>query len=97
MASDCTDIPFTVRFDGNEKIFATKELSFNDNDLNNNNRIQRRNSRLFTVSSLSREHVGLRSSGQGAIVCKSCATHQALIECNTSCYVPRGTKEQLSY
>ena len=38
-----------------------------------------------------------RSSGPGAIVCKSCATHQALIMCNMSCYVPLGTKGQLSY
>ena len=38
-----------------------------------------------------------RSSGPGAIVCKSCATHRALITCNMSCYVPLGTKGQLSY
>ena len=37
------------------------------------------------------------SSGPGAVVCKSRATHQALITCNMSCYVPRGTKGQLSY
>ena len=41
------------------------------------------------------QHV--RLSGPGAIVYKSCATHQALITCNMSCYVPRGTKGQLSY
>ena len=41
------------------------------------------------------QHV--RSSGPGAIVCKSRATHRALITCNMSCYVPRGTKGQLSY
>ena len=29
-----------------------------------------------------------RSSGPGAIVCKSRATHRALITCNMSCYVP---------
>ena len=39
------------------------------------------------------QHV--RSSGPGAIVCKSCATHRALITCNMPCYVPRGTKRQL--
>ena len=39
----------------------------------------------------------VRSSGPGAIVCKSRATHRALITCNMPCYVPRGTKEQLSY
>ena len=41
------------------------------------------------------QHV--RSSGPGAIVCKSHATHWALITCNMSCYLPRGTKKQLSY
>ena len=39
----------------------------------------------------------IRSSSQGAIVCKSCATHRALITINMSCYVPRGTKRQLSH
>ena len=39
----------------------------------------------------------IRSSGPGAIVCKSRATHRALITCNMSCYVPRGTKGELSY
>ena len=38
-----------------------------------------------------------RSSGQGAIVCTSRATHGALIMCNMSWYVPHGSKEQLSY
>ena len=33
----------------------------------------------------------IRSSGPGAVVCKSRATHRALITCNMSCYVPRGT------
>ena len=41
------------------------------------------------------QHV--RSSGPGAIVCKSCQTHQALTTCDMSCYVPCGTKGQLSY
>ena len=40
------------------------------------------------------QHV--RSSGPGAVVCKSCATHRAHITRNKSCYVPRGTKGQLS-
>ena len=39
------------------------------------------------------QHV--RSSGPGASVCESCATHRALIACNISCFVPRGTKGQL--
>ena len=38
-----------------------------------------------------------RSSGPGVIVCKSRAPHRALITCNMSCYVPLGTKGQLSY
>ena len=38
-----------------------------------------------------------RSSGSGAVVCKSRATHRPLITCNMSCYVPHGTKGQLSY
>ena len=38
----------------------------------------------------------VRSSGPGAIVCKSRATHQALITCSM-CFMPRGRKGQLSY
>ena len=38
-----------------------------------------------------------RSSGPGAIVCKSRETHRALITCNMLCYMPLGTKGQLSY
>ena len=41
------------------------------------------------------EHV--YSSDLGAVVCKSCATHQALITCNMSYYVPRDMKGKLSY
>ena len=41
------------------------------------------------------QHV--RSSGPGMIVCKSRATHRVLVMCNISCYVPRGTKGQLTY
>ena len=33
-----------------------------------------------------------RLSGLGEIVCKSRATHRALITCNMLCYVPLGTK-----
>ena len=40
------------------------------------------------------QHV--RSSGPGAVVRKSHASHRALITCNM-CYVPRSTKGQLSY
>ena len=41
------------------------------------------------------QHV--HSSGPVAIMCKSLATHRALITCNMSCYMPLGTKGQLSY
>ena len=41
------------------------------------------------------QHV--RSSGPSANVCKSRATHWALISCNMSWYMSRGTKEQLCY
>ena len=37
------------------------------------------------------------SSGPGAIVCKSRATHRALITCNMSSCMPGGTKGQLGY
>ena len=39
----------------------------------------------------------VRSRGQGAIVCKVCATHRALTTCNTTCYVLCGAKGLLSY
>ena len=48
------------------------------------NRIERRNSRLFTTSSLRRE-MSPTCSGQGTMVFKSRAEHWALITCNTSC------------
>ena len=41
------------------------------------------------------QHV--RSSGPGATVCKPRATHWALVACKMSCYVPLGTKGQLSH
>ena len=41
------------------------------------------------------QHV--RSSDPGAVMCKSRATHPALITCNMSSYVPHGMKGQLSY
>ena len=55
---------------------------------NENNRIERRNSRFFCKQSLHCaancfQHV--RSSAPGAIVCKSRAAHRALIMCNMSC------------
>ena len=41
------------------------------------------------------QHV--RSSGPGAIMCNLHATQRALNTCNISCYVPLGTKRQLSF
>ena len=70
-----------------------------DDDHHHHNRIQRCKSRYFLQSphsaANSLQHV--RSSGPGKIVCKSRTTHGALITCNMSCYVSRGTKGQLSY
>ena len=70
---------------------------FNNND--NNNRIPRRNSRLLqsphcTTNCL--QHV--RSSGPGAIVCKSRATHPALINaiCVT-CHVVRRDSSAIKF
>ena len=39
----------------------------------------------------------VRSSDQCAIVCKVRANHRALVTCNMSCCVQRGTRGQLSY
>ena len=58
-----------------------------DDDDNNNS-----NNRIQTANCL--QHV--RSISPGSIVCKSRATPIALITRNM-CYVPRGTKGQLSY
>ena len=61
-------------------------------DSNNNNWIQRRNSRFWQSPSCAVNHLQhVRSSGPGAIVCKSRATHRALITCNMSfmCHVVR--------
>ena len=69
----------------------------NNNNNNNNNGIETCNSRFFTISSLSRELSLTHSGGQGAIVCKSSAAHQALNTCNLSCATwYEGTAELLS-
>ena len=71
----------------------------NNNNNNNNNRIQRCNSNFFfTISILNAPRTVsnmYHSSGPGPVVCKSRATHRAHITCNSTCYVPRGTKGQL--
>ena len=56
-----------------------------NNNNNNNNNIDRCNSRCLQSPHCDAnclQHV--RSSGQGATVCKSRATHRTLITCNTS-------------
>ena len=60
--------------------------------------IQRRNSRFLQSPHCAVNHLQhVRSSGPGTIMCKSHATHRALITCNMSCYMPRGMQGQLSY
>ena len=68
------------------------------NNNNNNNHIQRRNSSLLQSPHCAANHLQhIRSSGPGAIVCKSYVTHRASITCSMSYYVPCGTKGQLSH
>ena len=58
----------------------------NNNENNSNDCIERRNSRFLQFPHCATnclQHVC--SSGQSAIVCKSCATHRALTACNMSC------------
>ena len=63
---------------------------------NNNNCIQRHSSRLCTISSLHREPSSTHTfKWPRHNVCKSCATHWALISCNMLCYAPYGTKRQV--
>ena len=65
---------------------------------NNNNHIERRNSRFLQSPHWATnclQHV--RSCGSDVIVCKSCATHQALITCNLQCVTwYNGTAQLLS-
>ena len=60
------------------------------NNNNNNNRIERRNSRFFTISSLRCEPSPTRTL-------KWLGRNHVQITCNLSCYMPCGTKGQLSY
>ena len=70
-----------------------------NNNNNNNNRIERRNSRYLGSSHCAAnclQHV--RSSGPGAIVCKSRAAHRTLIACNLQCATwYEGTAQLLSW
>ena len=90
-----------------------KQNNTNSNNNDNNNKIIiikiiKKNLKIITFKGAIRiclqspqsaashlQHV--RSSGPGAIACTSRARHRALITCNMSCYVPCGTKRQLSY
>ena len=65
---------------------------------NNNNRIQRRYSRFFTISSQRRELSPTRTlkwpgRSRVQITCDTSSAYQVQV----SCYVPLGTKGQLSY
>ena len=60
-----------------------KVLQMQNSNNNNDNRIERRNSRFSTISSLRRELSPTRTL-KGAIICKSRATHRALFTCNVS-------------
>ena len=72
-------------------------LLYNNNN-HNNICIQRRDSRFLQFPYCGTNHLQhVLSSGPGAIVCKSHATHQVVITCNMLCYEPRGMKGQLSY
>ena len=72
----------------------------NNNKSNNNNRIERRDLRSFTISDphcAANRLQHIRSSGPGAIVCKSRAAHGALIMRNISCATwYEGTAQLLS-
>ena len=79
-------------------ISTSVSVNNNNNNNNNNNRIQRRYSRFFTISSQRRELPPTRTL-------KWPGRNRVQIRCNTSsaypvqvsCYVPLGTKGQLSY
>ena len=74
------------------------ESDADDNNNNNNNRIQRCYLRIFTISSQHRELCPIRTlkwSGRNhvQITCNTSSTYHVQV----SCYVPLGTKGQLSY
>ena len=62
---------------------------------NDNNRIQRRYSRFFTISSQRRELSPTRTPRRNRvqITCNTLSAYHVQV----SCYVPFGTKGQLSY
>ena len=61
------------------------------------NRIQRRNSRFLTISSLRSEVCPTRTlQWPGCNCVQITCSHWAFITCNMSCCVPRGKKGQLS-
>ena len=70
----------------------------NDNNNNNSNRIQRRYSRFFTISSQLREPFPTRTlkwpgRNRVQITCNTLSAYHVQV----SCYVPLGTKRQISY
>ena len=76
-------------------VIVTLMLKVTHNDINNN-RIQRRNSRSFTISSLRSELSPTRTL-KWPVRNRVQITHRALITCKVPRYVSRGTKGQLSY
>ena len=105
------------------EVLQESEINYNNND--NNNCIQRRYSRFFTISSqrhklsptrtfafkgairdfLQSPHSAAnclqhtRSSGPGAIVCKSHATHRVLIKCkcHVRCFLVRRDSSAIKF
>ena len=83
---------------------SRQSLYINDNDHNNSNnshhhhyRTERRNSRFLQSPHCPANRLQhVRSSGQCASVCKSRATHQALIACNMCATWYEGTAQLLS-
>ena len=67
-------------FNSNNNNSSSSSSNNNDNYNNNNNRIERRNLRFLQSHCAANCLQHVCSSGQGAIVCKSRATHR-LIEC----------------
>ena len=77
-----------------------KFLKIKIKNKNNNNRIQRRYSRfLQSPHSAANCLQHVRSSGPGAIVCKSRETHRALItcKCHVTCHLVRRDSSAIKF
>ena len=78
-------------------MFVETPDSHNNDNYNNNNDIERHNSRRSVYNHLSAPRTASHSSGQVANVCKSRATHRALMACSMSCTRLYEGTAQLSY